>query len=158
MVKLTSLAIHCLAFALCGMVAHGQEISSRMTEQKIQLAVHGGAGTIERSKMTPEKEQEYRTGLENALRAGREILQRGGSSLDAVEAVVRVLEDDPHFNAGEGLSFHQRWKNRNGCRDHGRKNAGRGCSCWDRACPQSNCPCSCRHGKIEACNDGWGRR
>ena len=74
MVKLTSLAIHCLAFALCGMVAHGQEISSTMTGQKIQLAVHGGAGTIERSKMTPEKEQEYRTGLENALRAGREIL------------------------------------------------------------------------------------
>src|SRR5438874_8539496 len=105
MVKLTSLAIHCLAFALCGMVAHGQEISSTMTEQKIQLAVHGGAGTIERSKMTPEKEQEYRTGLENALRAGREILQRGGSSLDAVEAVVRVLEDDPHFNAGKGSVF-----------------------------------------------------
>src|SRR5438094_5389599 len=81
MVKLTSLAIHCLAFALCGMVAHGQEISSTMTGQKIQLAVHGGAGTIERSKMTPEKEQEYRTGLENALRAGREILQRGGRVL-----------------------------------------------------------------------------
>src|SRR5207244_4544687 len=76
-----------------------------MTEQKIQLAVHGGAGTIERSKMTPEKEQEYRTGLENALRAGREILQRGGSSLDAVEAAVRVLEDDPLFNAGKGSVF-----------------------------------------------------
>src|SRR5438067_1293095 len=105
MVKLTSLAIHCLAFALCGMVAHGQEISSTMTGQKIQLAVHGGAGTIERSKMTPEKEQEYRTGLENALRTGREILQRGGSSLDAVEAAVRVLEDDPHFNAGKGSVF-----------------------------------------------------
>src|SRR6266550_1558238 len=105
MVKLTSLAIHCLAFAFCGMVAHGQEISSTMTGQKIQLAVHGGAGTIERSKMTPEKEQEYRTGLENALRAGREILQRGGSSLDAVEAAVRVLEDDPNFNAGKGSVF-----------------------------------------------------
>src|SRR6266567_4513167 len=79
MVKLTSLAIHCLAFALCGMVAHGQEISSTMTGQKIQLAVHGGAGTIERSKMTPEKDKEYRTGLENALRAGREIFFYPGS-------------------------------------------------------------------------------
>src|SRR5947208_9600149 len=49
MVKLTSLAIHCLAFALCGMVAHGQEISSTMTGQKIQLAVHGGA-VMEKSK------------------------------------------------------------------------------------------------------------
>jgi len=67
--------------------------------------VHGGAGTIERSKMTPEKEQEYRAGLENALRAGRAVLQGGGSSLDAVEAAVRVLEDDPHFNAGKGSYF-----------------------------------------------------
>ena len=76
-----------------------------MTGQKFQLVVHGGAGTIERSKMTPEKEQEYRAGLENALRAGREVLQGGGSSLDAVEAAVRVLEDDPHFNAGKGSYF-----------------------------------------------------
>jgi L-asparaginase / beta-aspartyl-peptidase len=105
MVKLTCLAIRCLAFALCGMVAQAQEISPRMTGQKFQLVVHGGAGTIERSKMTPEKEQEYRAGLENALRAGREVLQGGGSSLDAVEAAVRVLEDDPHFNAGKGSYF-----------------------------------------------------
>ena len=76
-----------------------------MTRQKFQLVVHGGAGTIERSRMTPEKEPEYRAGIENALRAGREILQGGGSSLDAVEAAVRVLEDDPHFNAGKGSVF-----------------------------------------------------
>ena len=72
---------------------------------RIALAVHGGAGTIERSKMTAEREQEYRAGIENALRAGREILDRGGSSLDAVEAAVRVLEDDPNFNAGKGSVF-----------------------------------------------------
>src|SRR5437868_11919409 len=105
MVKLTCLAIRCLAFALCGMVAHAQEISPRMSKQKFQLVVHGGAGTIERSKMTPEREQEYRAGIENALRAGREILKSNGSSLDAVEAAVRVLEDDPHFNAGIGSYF-----------------------------------------------------
>src|SRR5881227_2041228 len=105
MVKLTCLAIRCLAFALCGMVAHAQEISPRMTRQKFQVAVHGGAGTIERSKMTPEREQEYRAGIENALRTGREILQGNGSSLAAVEAAVRVLEDDPHFNAGKGSVF-----------------------------------------------------
>src|SRR5207248_10796591 len=72
---------------------------------QIALAVHGGAGTIERSKMTAEGEQEYRAGIEHALRAGREILNRGGSSLDAVEAAVRVLEDDPNFNAGRGSVF-----------------------------------------------------
>jgi hypothetical protein len=73
-----------------------------METEKIGLAIHGGAGTIERSNMTPEKEREYRAGLERALTAGYEILKRGGSSLDATEAAVRVLEDDPHFNAGRG--------------------------------------------------------
>ena len=55
--------------------------------------------------MTPEREREYRTGLERALKAGYEILKRGGSSLDATEAAVRALEDDPHFNAGKGSVF-----------------------------------------------------
>ena len=64
-------------------------IMSAPKEAKIGLAVHGGAGTMERGKMTPEKEREYRAGIENALRAGWEILQRGGSSLDATEAAVR---------------------------------------------------------------------
>jgi beta-aspartyl-peptidase (threonine type) len=79
--------------------------NSNMETKKIGLAIHGGAGTIERSKMTPEKEREYRAGLERALTAGYEILKRGGSSLDATEAAVRVLEDDPHFNAGRGSVF-----------------------------------------------------
>jgi beta-aspartyl-peptidase (threonine type) len=76
-----------------------------METKKIGLAIHGGAGTIERSSMTPEKEREYRAGLERALSAGYEILKRGGSSLDATEAAVRVLEDDPSFNAGRGSVF-----------------------------------------------------
>src|SRR5881275_3634218 len=76
-----------------------------METKKIGLAIHGGAGTIERSEITPEKEHEYRAGLERALTAGYEILKRGGSSLDATEAAVRVLEDDPHFNAGKGAVF-----------------------------------------------------
>jgi beta-aspartyl-peptidase (threonine type) len=74
-------------------------------QKKCGLVIHGGAGTIERAKMTPEREREYRTGLERALTAGSEILKRGGASLDATEAVVRVLEDDPHFNAGKGSVF-----------------------------------------------------
>src|SRR6195256_98356 len=76
-----------------------------METKKIGLAIHGGAGAIERSNMTPEREREYRAGLERALTAGYEILKRGGSSLDATEAAVRVLEDDPHFNAGRGSVF-----------------------------------------------------
>jgi L-asparaginase / beta-aspartyl-peptidase len=78
---------------------------ANMEIQTVRLAIHGGAGTIERSKMTPEREREYRAGLERALTAGYEILKRGGSSLDATEAAVRVLEDDPNFNAGKGSVF-----------------------------------------------------
>jgi L-asparaginase / beta-aspartyl-peptidase len=99
MVRLTSLAIRCFAFAAA--LSHAQEPSMKT----IALAVHGGAGTIERSSMTPDREKEYRAGIENALRAGEKILRGGGSALDATEAAVRVLEDDPHFNAGKGAVF-----------------------------------------------------
>src|SRR5207245_11617136 len=74
-------------------------------QKKFGIVIHGGAGTIERGKMSAEGEQQYRTALERALTAGHEILKRGGSSLDASEAAVRVLEDDPHFNAGKGAVF-----------------------------------------------------
>jgi len=77
----------------------------KMQNEKFGLVIHGGAGTIDRSKMTPEKEREYRAGLERALAAGYDVLKNGGSSLDATEAAVRVLEDDPHFNAGKGSVF-----------------------------------------------------
>jgi len=73
--------------------------------KKTGLVIHGGAGTIERSTMTPERERDYRAGLERALKAGYDILKSGGSSLDAAEAAVHVLEDDPHFNAGKGAVF-----------------------------------------------------
>ncbi len=69
------------------------------------LVIHGGAGTIRRGSMTPEREKQYRDGLEQSLRAGHAVLQRGGSSLDAVEAAIRVLEDNPLFNAGKGAVF-----------------------------------------------------
>lgn len=72
---------------------------------KIALAIHGGAGTILRSRMTPPLEAEYRSGLEGALKAGWAILEQGGSSLDAVEAAVCSLEDFPLFNAGRGAVF-----------------------------------------------------
>src|SRR5437660_6207144 len=76
-----------------------------MQTKKIGLVIHGGAGTIERSKMTQDREREYRAGLERALAAGYEILKQGGASLDATEAAVHVLEDDPHFNACKGSVF-----------------------------------------------------
>src|SRR5438270_7042866 len=83
---------------------HSQD-HTNMEPNKIGLAIHGGAGTIDRSSMTPQREREYRTGLERALSAGYEILKRSGSSLDATEAAVGVLENDAHFNAGRGSVF-----------------------------------------------------
>ena len=78
---------------------------------KVALAIHGGAGTILRSLMTPELEQEYRSGLEDALRVGWEILSNGGSSLDAVEQTVCSLENFQLFNAGRGSVFTHDGKN-----------------------------------------------
>ena len=77
----------------------------------IAIAIHGGAGTILRSAMTPELEREYRSGLENALSAGWEILSAGGSALDAVERTVCSLEDFHLFNAGRGSVFTSDGKN-----------------------------------------------
>src|SRR5688572_13835905 len=69
------------------------------------MVIHGGAGTIRRETMTPAMEKAYRDTLTIALRRGYEILARGGSSLDAVEATIRVMEDSPLFNAGKGAVF-----------------------------------------------------
>lgn len=70
-----------------------------------KLVIHGGAGTIERAKITPEKDKAIRAGLDRALVTGSKVLESGGSALDAVEATVKVLEDDPNFNAGRGAVF-----------------------------------------------------
>ncbi len=68
----------------------------------LAIAIHGGAGVIDPEKMTPERAASYRAGLAAALDAGYAILERGGSSVEAVTAAVRTLEDDPQFNAGRG--------------------------------------------------------
>ena len=69
------------------------------------LVIHGGAGTITRKNMSSEKESAYRAKLTEALAAGFEILEKGGSSMDAVETTIRIMEDSPLFNAGKGAVF-----------------------------------------------------
>jgi beta-aspartyl-peptidase (threonine type) len=69
------------------------------------LAIHGGAGTILKSAMTPEKEAAYHAALARALEAGEAVLREGGAALDAVTAAVCALEDEPLFNAGRGAVF-----------------------------------------------------
>ena len=73
--------------------------------QSWTLVIHGGAGVIERARIKPETDVAIRAALALSLETGSAILKKGGSSLDAVEAAVRVLEDDPNFNAGRGAVF-----------------------------------------------------
>ena len=73
--------------------------------QNYALAIHGGAGTILKSTMTPEKELAYKNGLQDAIEAGESILKSGGSAFDAVETAIIKLENNPLFNAGKGAVF-----------------------------------------------------
>ncbi|MDP1777458.1 MAG: isoaspartyl peptidase/L-asparaginase [Brevundimonas sp.] len=69
------------------------------------FAIHGGAGVIERNSLTPEQDAAYRAALHRALEAGSAVLAGGGSALDAVQAAIELMEDDPLFNAGRGAVF-----------------------------------------------------
>ncbi|MCD6064208.1 MAG: isoaspartyl peptidase/L-asparaginase [Flavipsychrobacter sp.] len=71
-------------------------------DAKFVLVIHGGAGSVNRKNMTPDKEKAYTDGLQRALTVGYNILVRGGSAVDAVQACIMVLEDDSLFNAGKG--------------------------------------------------------
>lgn len=73
--------------------------------RRFGIVIHGGAGSIGADMLTPQKELAYRAALTQALKAGHDILQSGGSSLDAVSAAIVVMEDSPLFNAGKGAVF-----------------------------------------------------
>jgi beta-aspartyl-peptidase (threonine type) len=75
------------------------------------IVIHGGAGVIRRDTLSPEKEAQYRAKLTEALQAGHAVLARGGTSLDAVGAALRILEDSPLFNAGKGAVFNHDGRN-----------------------------------------------
>lgn len=78
---------------------------------KWSLAIHGGAGVIERAELSPERDAAYRAALQTALDAGSAVLAQGGSALDAVQAAVQSMEDSPLFNAGRGAVFTAAGKN-----------------------------------------------
>lgn len=76
-----------------------------MITSPLALVLHGGAGAIAKRLLSPERAQEYRVGLRNALHIGIAILKQGGSALDAVTQTVVSLEDSPLFNAAHGAVF-----------------------------------------------------
>jgi beta-aspartyl-peptidase (threonine type) len=85
--------------------------ASMADKPRIAFLIHGGAGVIRRGSLTPEREAEYRKGLEQAVTEGYKVLQGGGKGLDAVEKAINVLEDNPLFNAGKGAVFNADGKN-----------------------------------------------
>jgi beta-aspartyl-peptidase (threonine type) len=105
MKKILSASISILMFSL----AYAQP--KVQLNDKLVLVIHGGAGTILKSQMTPEKETAYTMALDKALHLGYDTLQKGGSSLDAVEVAIRYMEDSPLFNAGKGAVFTHEGKN-----------------------------------------------
>ena len=89
-----------ISLTLCAGAAQAQDAEPRWS-----LAIHGGAGVIERADLSPEQDAAYRAALSTALEAGAAVLRNGGSALDAVQAAVQLMEDDPLFNAGRGAVF-----------------------------------------------------
>ncbi|MBF8151273.1 isoaspartyl peptidase/L-asparaginase [Winogradskyella sp. F6397] len=81
------------------------EVETKIEKPEFAIVIHGGAGTILKKNMTPEREAAYKAKLEEAIRVGYNILKQGGSSLDAVEKTINVMEDSPLFNAGKGAVF-----------------------------------------------------
>lgn len=93
--------------AACSLLAPAaaQTDAPQESAQRWSIAIHGGAGTMDRAKMTPEQRAAYEAALQNALDAGAAVLAEGGNAIDAVKAAIIPLEDDPLFNAGRGAVF-----------------------------------------------------
>src|SRR5919202_952232 len=91
-----------LLYTIVLLISANLSFAQNGNSKKFVLVIQGGAGTILRSEMTPEKEKAYTQGLNDALQTGYNVLAKGGTALDAVEASIKVLEDNPLFNAGKG--------------------------------------------------------
>jgi L-asparaginase / beta-aspartyl-peptidase len=95
----------CEAIAAAAVTAAGAQPAPQRAAGHWAIVIHGGAGDIERAKLGAQGDANYRAALSKVAEAGAEVLDRGGSSLDAVEAAIRVLEDNPLFNASRGAVF-----------------------------------------------------
>jgi beta-aspartyl-peptidase (threonine type) len=81
------------------------QTASQTSSHQWSIVVHGGAGVIERKDMPPATEAAYRAAMKTAIETGAAVLEKGGTSLDAVQATIQYLEDNPLFNAGKGAVF-----------------------------------------------------
>lgn len=96
-----------LAFILasCNQKSNLKEDTTTREPNSFAIVIHGGAGGIKKEYFTEEQQEAYTLKLEEALKAGYAILEKGGISLDAVQAAINVMEDSPLFNAGKGAVY-----------------------------------------------------
>ncbi|WP_428743442.1 isoaspartyl peptidase/L-asparaginase family protein [Tenacibaculum sp.] len=94
-----------LVLSACNQPKKTSKEQNNVPVNEFAIIIHGGAGTILKKNMTPEKEAAYKAKLEEAIRTGYEILKNGGSSGDAVVKTIQVMEESPLFNAGKGAVF-----------------------------------------------------
>lgn len=95
----------------CQMETIDQEKQNKNPEAKWAIVVHGGAGNISPDQLNEEMQKQYKAKLEEAVQKGADILKSGGTSLQAVEATIHILEDSPLFNAGKGAVFNANGQN-----------------------------------------------
>ena len=100
-----SAVIRKLLLAVAAVALFAAPAAAQPAKAKWAIVIHGGAGVIERTNMDEKTEAAYRAGLTRALAEGQRVLEGGGSALDAVEATIRTMEDNPLFNAGRGAVF-----------------------------------------------------
>lgn len=105
-IQILAAVLFCITLTGCS-----QSEASIDSSAKYVLVIHGGAGTILKSKMTPEKEAAFKAALTKALETGYAAIKEGKTSLDAVEATIHIMEDSPLFNAGKGAVFTNEGKN-----------------------------------------------
>ncbi|HEX3893881.1 MAG TPA: isoaspartyl peptidase/L-asparaginase [Terracidiphilus sp.] len=112
MLKLAIAGALVLTGAACLAQASGNApLVTQAPAGKWAIVLHGGAGVIQRSSMTPERDKAYRAGMDEAVQAAAKVLEANGSAVDAVEAALNKLEDNPLFNAGKGAVFTEAGKN-----------------------------------------------
>ena len=95
----------------CAFAKSASSTGPAQTDTGYVLVIHGGAGTLLRSNMSEKQEEDYRRGLRQSLEAGYKILKDGGSSLDAIQVAITLMEENPLFNAGKGAVFANNGRN-----------------------------------------------
>lgn len=94
-----------------GQLQDNKILSDSVERQEWAIVIHGGAGAMSTENLTPDLDKDYRAALAEALNTGKKILSEGGTALDAVEMAIRIMEDDPLFNAGRGAVFTHEGRN-----------------------------------------------